>query len=139
MKRISIRILIAVAAAALLAGLVYTLLLAADVAEPAATTIHGPTVRRLWATAAAVLALLGATVGALTLRRPAGRFGGVSGRVGSVLGGIIAAVNGALVLAAAEGGPGSGNGVVGGAAAVVLGLVAAALGIVAIARARTAG
>jgi uncharacterized protein DUF6223 len=50
--------------------------------------------------------------------------------------GLIAAVNGGLVLAVANGGPGSGNGVVGGAGAFVLGLIAMALGGVALARSR---
>jgi hypothetical protein len=48
--------------------------------------------------------------------------------------GLVAVVNGGLVLAIANGGPGSGNGVVGGAAALVLGLIATALGSVALAR-----
>ena len=50
--------------------------------------------------------------------------------------GLIAVVNGWLVLAIADGGPGTGNGVVGGAAAFVLGLIALALGGLARARCR---
>jgi hypothetical protein len=46
----------------------------------------------------------------------------------ALVAGLIAAVNGGLVLAIANGGPGSGNGVVGGAGALVLGLIAMALG-----------
>ncbi len=57
MKRTFVLILAALAAAALFAGLVYFVLVAAHVSEPAATTVHGPTPRRLWATAVAVLGL----------------------------------------------------------------------------------
>ena len=52
--------------------------------------------------------------------------------------GLIAVVNGWLVLAIADGGPGTGNGVVGGAAAFVLGLIAMALGGLVLARCRRA-
>lgn len=139
MKRIFTLVLAACAAAALVAGLVHAVLQAAHVGEPATTVIHGPTLRRMWATSAAVLALVGVLTGSLALTRPAGRFGTASGRVGSVLAGVIAAVNGGLVLAVADGGPGSGNGVVGAAGAVVLGLIAAALGGFAVARSRDPG
>ncbi|GAA2383220.1 hypothetical protein GCM10010170_092040 [Dactylosporangium salmoneum] len=50
--------------------------------------------------------------------------------------GIAAAVVGALVLATADGGPGTGNGVVGAGMAVVLGLAAVVLGWLALTRAR---
>jgi len=129
----------ALAAAALFGGLVYAVLLAAHVSEPAATTVYGPTPRRLWATAVAVLALVGAVIGGLALARPASRFGTASGRLGAIVAlvaGLIAAVNGGLNLAVANGGPGTGNGVVGGAAALVLGLIALVLGGLALARAR---
>jgi hypothetical protein len=59
------------------------------------------------------------------------------GRVGAIVtlvAGLIAVVNGGLVLAIANGGPGSGNGVVGCAAALVLGLIATVLGGLALAR-----
>jgi len=52
--------------------------------------------------------------------------------------GLIAVVNGGLVLAIADGGPGSRNGVVGGAAAVVLGLIDMVLGGLAMGRHRIA-
>ena len=45
-------------------------------------------------------------------------------------------VVGGLVLAVADGGPGTGNGVVGGALALVLGLIAMVLGGLALARSR---
>src|SRR5215470_14225806 len=49
---------------------------------------------------------------------------------------LVAVVNGGLVLATANGGPGSGNGVVGGAGALVLGLIAMGLGGLGLARSR---
>jgi len=132
-------ILAALAAAALFGGLVYAVLVAAHVSEPAATTVRGLTPRRLWATTAAVLALVGVVIGGLALARPGSRFGTASGRLGAIVAlvaGLIAVVNGGLVLAIANGGPGTGNGVVGGAAALVLGLAAVALGGLALSRSR---
>jgi len=139
MKRISAIILAAVAAACLFGGLVHVVLVAAHLSQPAATTVYGLTPRRLWATAAAALALAGVVIGGLALARPGGRFRAASGRLGAIVAlvaGLIAAVNGALNLAVANGGPGTGNGVVGGAAAFVLGLIALALGGLALARCR---
>jgi hypothetical protein len=139
MKRTFALILAPLAAVALFAGLVHAVLVAAHVSEPAATTVYGLTLRRLWATAADVLALVGVVIGGLALARPASRFGTASGRLGAIVplvAGPIAAVNGGLVLAIATGGPGTGNGVVGGAAALVLGLIATVLGALAVARSR---
>src|SRR5262245_29560881 len=116
MKRTFALILAALAGAALLGGLVHTVLVAAHVSEPAATTVYGLTYRRLWATTVALLALVGVVIGGLALARPASRFGTDSGRLGAIvalIAGLIAVVNGGLVLAIATGGPGSGNGVVG--------------------------
>ena len=128
------RILAALAAAAVIGGLVYAVPAAAHLSEPAAATVHGPTARRLWAAAAAGLALVGAAIGGLALVRPVSQSG--TAAVVALVAGLIAAVNGALTLAVAEGGPGTGNGVVGGAAALVLGLIAMALGGLARARSR---
>jgi Family of unknown function (DUF6223) len=139
MKRTFALILAALAAVALFAGLVHAVLVAAHVSEPAATTVNGLTLRRLWATAVDVLALVGVVIGGLALVRPTSRFGTASGRLGAIVAlvtGPIAAVNGGLVLAIATGGPGTGNGVVGGAAALVLGLIATVLGGLAVARSR---
>jgi hypothetical protein len=139
MKRTFALILAAVAAAALFGGLVHAVLVAANVSEPAATTVYGLTPRRLWATTAAVLALIGVVSGGLALARPTSRFGTASRRreaVVALVAGLIAVVNGGLNLALATGGPGTGNGVVGGAAAFVLGLVALAIGGLALARCR---
>ena len=112
------------AAAALFGGLVHTVLVAAHVSEPAATTVYGLTFRRLWATIVVALGLVGVVIGGLALARPASRFRAIV----TLVAGPIALVNGGLVLAIANGGPGSGNGVVGGAAALVLGMIATVLG-----------
>jgi len=136
MKRTFALILAALAAAALFAGLVHAVLVAAHVSEPAATTVYGLTSRRLWATIAGGLALASVVIGGLALAR-ASRFGNASRRLGAIVAfvtGLIALVNGGLVLAFATGGPGSGNGVVGGAGALVLGLIGLALGVGALAR-----
>ena len=135
-------ILAALAAAALFGALVHAVLVAAHVSEPAATSVYGLTLRRLWATTAAVLALVGVVIGGLALRRSAGRIGTGNGRMGAIaalVAGLIAVVNGGLNLAIAKGGPGTGNGVVGGAAALVLGLIGMALGGLALARSRRTG
>jgi hypothetical protein len=140
MKRNFAIIFAVLAAAALFGGLVYVVLVAAHVSEPASTTVHGLTPRRLWATTVASLALAGVIIGGLALARPASRFGTASGRLGAIVAlvsGLIAVVNGGLNLAIANGGPGTGNGVVGGAAALLLGLIALALGGLALGR-RTA-
>ena len=142
MKRTFALILVVLAAAALFGGLVHAVLVATHVSEPAATTVYGLTPRRLWATAAFALALVGVVIGALALARPASRFGTGSGPLGAIMAlsaGLIALVNGGLNLAIANGGPGTGNGVVGGAGALVLGLIAMALGGLALTRSRSRG
>ena len=106
--------------------------------QPAAIDAHTLTADRLWATTAAVLALVGVVIGGLALARSAGRVGTGNGRMEAnvaLVAGLIAVVNGGLVLAIADGGPGTGNGVVGAAGALVLGLIAMALGGLALARA----
>jgi hypothetical protein len=139
MKRTFAIVVATLAAAALFGVLVYGVLAATHLSEPAAMTVYGPTPRRLWATAAALLAVVGVITGGLALARPDSRFGTASGKLGGVMAlvaGIIAVVNGGLNLALANGGPGTGNGVVGGAAAFVLGLIALALSGLALARRR---
>jgi hypothetical protein len=141
MKRTVVAVLAVAAAGVVFAGLVHAVLVAGHVSEPAATTVYGLTLRRLWATSAAVLTLAGAIIGGLALARPASRVGTASGPLGAALAlaaGAIGAINGGLNVAMANGGPGTGNGVVGGAAAFVLGLVATALGALALARSRRA-
>jgi hypothetical protein len=142
MKRTFALVLVAVVAVAVFGGLVYCVLMAAHVSDPAAITVHGPTPRRLWATAVAMLGLGSVVIGGLALRRSAGRTGPGNGRKGAIVAlvaGLIAAVNGGLNLAVATGGLGSGNGVAGGAGALVLGLIAMVLGGLALARSRRTG
>ena len=141
MKRTFATILAGLAAAALFAGLVNSVLVVAHVSGPFANTVYGLTPRRLWDTTAVVLALASVVIGGLALVRPGSHFGTASGRLGAMLAlaaGLIAVLNGGLNLAVANGGPGTGNGVVGGAAAFVLGLIALALGGLALGRRRTA-
>jgi hypothetical protein len=142
MKKTFNFIVAVLAAVALFGRLVYAVLVAAHVSEPAATTVYGLTSRRLWGTIVAVLALFGVVIGGLAVARPHSRFGGVYGRLGAIMAlaaGLIAAVNGGMVLGFATGGPGTGNGVVGGAGALVLGLIAIALSGLALARSRRFG
>jgi hypothetical protein len=139
MKRTFAIALAALVVPALFGGLVYGVLVAAHVSEPAPITVYGVTARRLWATTIAMIALVGVAIGGLALARPASRFGTDSGRLGAIVvlvAGLIAVSNGWLNLAIAKGGPGTGNGVVGGAAAFVLGIIALALGGLALARCR---
>jgi hypothetical protein len=70
MKRVFAIILAALAAAVLFGGLVYAVLVAAHVSEPAAATVYGPTPRRLWATTVVLLALGGVAVGGMALPAP---------------------------------------------------------------------
>jgi hypothetical protein len=138
MKRTFAVILAVLVAAALFAGLVHAVLVAAHLSEPAATTVYGLTPRRLWATVVAMLGLVGVVIGGIALYRAACRIGnhGRRGAIVALVAGLIAIVNGGLNLAIAKGGPGTGNGVVGGAAAFVLGLIALSLGGLALARCR---
>ena len=140
MKRTLALAFVVLAAAALLAGLVHAVLVATGVSEPAAITVYGPTSRRLWASAAGALALVGVIVGGLALARSIRHIGN-GGRLGAsvaLVAGPVAAINGGLVLAVANGGPGSGNGVVGGAGALVLGVIGMTLGALALRRSRRA-
>jgi hypothetical protein len=101
MNRTISLILAAIIAAALFGGLVYAVLVAAHVSEAAASTVYGVTPRRLWATTAAGLALVGVVLGGLALRRSAGRHG--LRAIAAVAAGLIALVNGGLNLAMATG------------------------------------
>jgi hypothetical protein len=57
----------------------------------------------------------------------------------ALVAGLIAVVNGGLVLATADGGPGTGNGVVGAIVALVLGVIGMVLGRQALTRSRRSG
>jgi len=140
-KRTLSIVLAAVGAMILFGGLVYAVLVAAHVSEPAAITVQGMTLRRLWATTAALLGLTGVIAGGLVAFRSTTGFRATTVRFAASIAlgaGLLAAVNGGLNLAVANGGPGTGNGVVGGAAAFVLGLIALALGGRALAHSRRA-
>jgi hypothetical protein len=90
---------------------------------------------RFTATLAALVALAGAVVGGATLARSAGPAGARRRRaIFALAAGLLGIVIGGLVVATADGGPGSGSGVVGGFAALALGLLATVLGSVVLAR-----
>jgi len=129
MKRNLIIALILMSGLALFALLVHSVLVVANVSIPAATTVYGSTPRRLWATAAMILALAGVAMGGLSLRRSLGNTDKVRQRnsIIALILGLGAIMSGGLNLAMASGGPGSGNGVVGGAIAIVLGILAIVL------------
>ncbi|GAA4916742.1 hypothetical protein HD597_005579 [Nonomuraea thailandensis] len=113
-------------------------LLAAHVlAQPDPVSAYSLTSGRLWSLVAALLGLAGVAAGGLALFRS--RAGGRSGRTGAfaaVVAGAAGAVIGGLVVAAAEGGPGTGYGIVGGYVALVVGLAAVVVGGLGLARLR---
>src|SRR5262245_54945145 len=95
MKRSFAIILAVVGSSVLFAGVVYAVLVIAHAAESAAVTVYGPTPRRLWATAVAVLGLGGVVIGGLALARPVTRYSIGSGSFGAIAAlvlGLIAAV-----------------------------------------------
>jgi hypothetical protein len=102
------------------------LLLAASAVDGAMLTAD-----RTVATAAALVALAGAVIGVLALLRPVPR-----GPLVALAAGLTGALTGIVVLATADGGPGTGNGVVGAYAGVVFGLIAALCGGLALLRSR---
>ena len=132
MKRTLTLVLASLVAVAVFAGLVHLVLVATHRADPAVTTVYGVTHQRVWASIAAGVALVSVVTGGVALTRRAPRLA-----IAAMIAGLIGAINGGLVLAVANGGPGSGNGVIGGAAAFVLGIAAVALGGFAVSRART--
>lgn len=135
----SVRHLLAAAAAALLGVVVLATPAAAYVSVPSANvSAYTLTTARFWATSAALLGLVAAVIGGLALARSIRRIGngGRQGAIVALVAGLTTVVGGVLNLAAADGGPGTGNGVVGGAAALVLGLIAAVLGGLVVARSR---
>jgi hypothetical protein len=110
-------------------AMISPLLLAGSTVDAATLTVD-----RAVATAAALVALAGAIVGGLALARSTDS---VTRRSFVALAaGVVGTFVGILVLATADGGPGTGNGVVGGYAGVVFGLIAALLGGLALLRSR---
>lgn len=108
------------------------LLYAAATADPPTFTVD-----RLVASVGALVSLAAAVIGWLALTGRLGRYAS-RGPITALLAGTGGLVIGALILATADGGPGTGNGVVGGAAAIVFGLVAVVLGRLAQVRSRRA-
>jgi hypothetical protein len=105
----------------------------------AATAVDAYTLTadRVVATAAAVVALAAAIIGGLALLRPIGRSRKRTSIVALVTG-MAGIVVGGLVVATADGGPGTGNGIVGGYAALAFGLIGVVLGGLALTRTRAA-
>jgi Family of unknown function (DUF6223) len=107
--------------------------------QPNAVGVYTLTTDRLWASAAAVLALTGVIIGGLALARVTGRIRVGDGRIAATVAlvmGLIGVIIGGPVLATADGGPGTGNGIVGAVMALVLGLIAMTVGGLALARSR---
>lgn len=134
-----VRRLLAAAATALLGWAVLATPAAADAsAASAAVDAYTLTTGRLVGTGAALVALAGVVIGVRALAR-SGRLGNPNGNRGALVAlvaGLAGMVTGGLVVAAAEGGPGTGYGIVGGFAALAVGLIAALLGGLALLRTR---
>ena len=139
----SVRHLLAAAAAALLGGFGLATPAAAHVsAQSAPVDAYTLTTGRLLGTVASLVALAGVVVGGLTLARSAGRISNGNrkrGAIAALVAGLTGMVIGGLVVAAAEGGPGTGYGIVGGFVALVVGVLAMVLGGLARSRARRDG
>ena len=107
--------------------------------QPPAVNAYTLTPKRIVASGAAVVGLIGAVIGGLALARSAGRIGTGNGRRGAIVAlvlGPIGLVIGGLVVATADGGLGTGNGLAGGIVAMMVGLIGMALGGLALARSR---
>ncbi|MFP3390172.1 DUF6223 family protein [Brevibacillus sp. SIMBA_040] len=103
--------------------------------------VNGLTPGRLWATMDAVVGLISAVIGWLSLARSAGRFGSGSGRRGA----IVAAVTALIVIVYAglhltnfTGDFGTGSGRAGAIVAIVMGLIGMVLAGLTLARSRRA-
>ncbi|MGW5382475.1 DUF6223 family protein [Nocardia sp. NPDC003963] len=90
----------------------------------------GLTAGRFWSLVGVAVGSAGLVIGARTLIRRAGRRSAVAASVAGLIGSVI----GVLVVAAADGGPGTGHGIIGGFLALAIGLAAAALSVVALRR-----
>jgi len=99
---------------------------------PSTVDAYAVTSGRLTASAAALVALAGLIIGIRALTRSAGRWAART----ALAAGLIGVVAGGLVVATADGGPGSGSGVVGGFVALTVGVFAIFLGLLALARSR---
>jgi hypothetical protein len=105
-------------------------------AEPVGA--YALTAGRLWSVVGALVGLAGVVIGGLALARSVRRVGngGTRGAVAALVAGLVGAGVGGLVVAAADGGPGTGYGIVGGYVALAVGLVAVVLGGLVVARSR---
>lgn len=101
--------------------------------QAAAVSSFTLTPGRIVGTIAALIALAGVIIGGVVLAR---RRTGRRAPVIAVSTGVVGIVGGGLIVALAEGGPGTGYGIVGGFFALALGVAAIALGWLALARAR---
>ncbi|MBC6457046.1 DUF6223 family protein [Actinomadura sp. HBU206391] len=126
----SVRLVLAVAGAALLGVFGLAAPAAAQVSVAAADTGSG----RGGASVALVVALIGMVVGGLALARSAGR-----GAVVALVVALIGMVLGGVALANSTGGVGTGNGRGGAIVALVAGLIGMVLGGLALARSRRTG
>ena len=108
-----------------------------------AVSAYTLTPRRIGASLAVVVALIGAVIGGRALlARVAGRLGAANGQRGAIVAlviGPIGLVSGGLVVATAKGGLGTGNGLAGGVVAMLVGLIGMTLGWLALARSRRTG
>ena len=106
--------------------------------QPAPVGVGYWTPGRIWSVVAGTAGLAGVVTGGLALARAAVRARAATVRPAgtAVAAGLACAVIGAVVVAAAEGGPGTGYGIVGGFIDLVIGPAAIALGGLALARAR---
>jgi hypothetical protein len=139
----SVRHLLAAAAAALLGGFGLAAPAAAHVSvQPTAASVYTMSPGRIEAIVAALVALISVVLGGLALARSAGRIGTGNGRRGAIVAlvlGPIGMVVGGLVVATADGGLGTGNGLGGGIVALVVGLIGVVLGGLVVARSRRTG
>jgi hypothetical protein len=96
----------------------------------AQSSASGLTAGRFWSLVGVAVGLVGIVTGVRVLIHHTGRRAAMTALAAGVTGLVI----GGLVVAAAEGGPGTGYGIVGGILALAVGLVAAVLGAVALNR-----
>ena len=134
------RVIALLVAAALIVGVGLVAPVIAQVSDQRpAVRVYTLTPERLAASAAAVVALIGAVAGGLALARSTARVGIGNGRHGAIVAlvmGPIGLIIGGLVVATGDGGLGTGNGLAGGIVAMPVGLIALALGRLALARSR---
>jgi hypothetical protein len=112
---------------------------AAYASVESAPSVYTITAGRIGAIVAAVVGLIGASIGGLALARAGSHTGGGTGRRGAIVAlvlGPIGLVLGGLVVATADGGLGTGNGLGGGIVAMMVGLIGMTLGALALARSR---